>query len=966
MTNLTLRTEFSTRFAAGKIADVLDCQEDDSPAGICDKDGTWGHVQWQKACKKRNIRATFGVELSVVGDMELREKQPVSRLKLIAKDHSGLKELYDAMSLATEKFYFHPRIDYGYLGELLKVKGLYCLVSNFDPEKLGSIITKRHKPLMELNQSTTMWHMAAASKLSLPVVATQDNYFPRADSRKTYQLIMGSKNVESRPSPMHILTRGEWWAQTLRHGLARQSGALKMADEIGNECAMWLPTGHIVLPEKPDTLEGLCRGAAKRRGIDLSDPVYEERLKYELGLIESKNFEDYFYVVSDMVKYAKTVMLVGPARGSSCGSLVCYLLDITDIDPIPFGLMFERFIDVNREDYPDIDIDFAEDRRTMVFDYMGKKYGYENVARLGTVSQFKPKSAITDAARELEIPVWEVKDLKESIIERSGGDARAALCILDTFAESEVGRKVLEKFPELAACAEMEGHARHTGVHAAGIVLTDKPMTNYCTIDARNGAAQLDKYDSEALSLLKIDALGLRTLTVLQDCLDQVGHSREWLVSYPLDDQAAFAILNDTRFSGIFQFEGASLKILVSHMRIMDIEDVIAATALARPGPLASGGTNEYCRRKSGHTKVEKIHPILDAITEPTFGIVIYQEQVMKVARELGELSWADVSDLRRAMSKSLGKEFFDKFYEKFLIGSRKHGLTDEVSKQIWDTINTMGSWAFNRSHAVAYGLVSYWCCVMKAHHPLEFALACLRSAKDDEQSVYILRDLVKEGFEYKNFDKDKSEVNWTAQDGILVGGLSGIKGIGEKLAQDIVNKRKGINKNPLTKRQKELLETGVTPWDDVFACAGQWGHLKSHGPQYGITSAITDINTINEDQDGVYVVIGKIKQKKTRDANEAILVEKRGGKKVAGQSIFMNLVIEDDTGEILAGVSRQEYLTWGVPLVEDSKLGDWYLWKGKVQKGFRRINVTRWKRLTGNPIYTPIDSDSEPEELPA
>ena len=221
----------------------------------------------------------------------------------------------------------------------------------------------------------------------------------------------------------------------------------------------------------------------------------------EKGLLSHKNFEDYFYVIADMVKYAKQHMLVGPARGSSAGSLVCYLLDITDIDPLQYDLLFERFIDITRADLPDIDIDFPDDRREMVFEYLRNKYGAEKVAHLGTVSRYKAKSAITEVAKELAIPMWEVNDLKGAIIERSSGDARAAMCIMDTFNDLEIGKKVLEKYPQMKVAADMENHARHNGVHAAGIIVTEEPVHNYCSVSQQSGAAQIDKKDAEDLKL---------------------------------------------------------------------------------------------------------------------------------------------------------------------------------------------------------------------------------------------------------------------------------------------------------------------------------------------------------------------------------------------------------------------------------------------------------------------------------
>ena len=275
---------------------------------------------------------------------------------------------------------------------------------------------------------------------------------------------------------------------------------------------------------------------------------------------------------------------------------------------------------------------------------------------------------------------------------------------------------------------------------------------------------------------MKIDALGLRTLSVLQDVLDQVGWERQQLVNYQLEDEQAFKILNDEKYAGIFQFEGYALQSLTRQMKIINFEDIASITALARPGPLNSGGTTQYIKRRTGESPVEYLHPMTEKITEVTKGVVVYQEQVMVIGREIGGLSWEDVSSLRKAMSKSLGQEFFDQYWEKFKVGAKNNGIEEDEAQLIWDNINTMGSWAFNRSHAVSYGLVSYWCCVLKSKFPLEFAAACLRNVRDDEQGVRLLREVVNEGLGYKPYDKHKSQKNWSVQEGELIGGLIGIK----------------------------------------------------------------------------------------------------------------------------------------------------------------------------------------------
>ena len=740
---------------------------------------------------------------------------------------------------------------------------------------------------------------------------------------------------------MHILNEWEWkdalpWAP---------QEAIDMTYKIALDCNVDLPTAQMISFHSDKTLRQMCVEGAKPREIDLSDPVYKARLDRELKLIADKDFEDYFYVIADMINYAKEHMLVGPARGSSAGSLVCYLIGITDIDPIEHDLLFERFIDITRADLPDIDIDFQDDRREMVFEYIRQKYGAEKVAHLGTVSRYKAKSTISEVAKELGIPAWEVNDLKGAIIERSGGDSRAAFCILDTFNDLDIGRQILEKYPQMRVAADMENHARHNGVHAAGIIITEDPVSLYCSVSGQTGAAQIDKKDAEDLNLLKIDALGLRTLSVLQDVLDQIGWSRDKLLKHPLDDEKAFELLNDEKYAGIFQFEGYALQSLTRQMKVHNFEDIASITALARPGPLNSGGTTQYIKRKIGEKPVEYLHPMTEEITKVTYGVVVYQEQVMNIARDVGKLSWEDVSQLRKAMSKSLGEEFFDGYWQKFKVGAIENGIDEDQAQTIWKNINTMGSWAFNRSHAIAYGLVSYWCCVLKSRFPLEFAAACLRNVKDDDQGVRLLREVSKEGLGYKSYDKYRSGMNWSVQNGELIGGLIGIKGVGPKMAEDIINRRE--LKQPLTPRQEKLLDNGETPYDDIFECERSFWHIKADPLAHNIKTPIIEIQDLEADNPGTYVFFGKLKEKNLRDMNEAVNLAKRGGRKVDSNNLWLNMTFEDDTGPIISTVDRFKYNKLGKPIVEDGKIGDWYLIKGYLKQGFRKIYVEKWRKLS-------------------
>jgi DNA-directed DNA polymerase III PolC len=835
MLNLRVRTEYCFRKAYGPINKVIEATGGDT-IGISDS-GTWGHVAFNNACKKAGKKPLFGVEIPIVEDATDRSRQPTNEMSFIAKNNEGLKELYQLVTKSTDKdhFYYHPRLSYEHLFD---ISDNIIMLTGTHPI-LGLLpLTNKANMYFELNPMTTKNNFKWAQEKGFEFVATSDNYYPTTKDKKAYEVLVG-RNRQDRTAPMHILNEWEWadnlpWAP---------ESAIANTYKIAEQCNVSLPTAQMISFHSDKTLQQLCEEGAPPRNIDLKDPVYKARLKRELDMIASKNFEDYFYVIADMINYAKQHMLVGPARGSSAGSLVCYLIGITDIDPIEHDLLFERFIDITREDLPDIDIDFQDDRREMVFDYIKDKYGYEKVAHLGTVSRYKAKSTIAEVAKELGIPAWEVNDLKGAIIERSSGDSRAAFCILDTFEELDVGRMVLGKYPQMRVAADMENHARHNGVHAAGIIITEEPVSLYCSVSGQTGAAQIDKKDAEDLNLLKIDALGLRTLSVLQDVLDQVGWSRDKLINFPLEDEGAFKVLNDEKYAGIFQFEGYALQSLTRQMKVHNFEDIASITALARPGPLNSGGTTQYIKRRTGEKPTEYLHPMTEEITKVTYGVVVYQEQVMTIARDVGKLSWEDVSQLRKAMSKSYGEEFFDRYWQRFKVGAEENGIEEDEALKIWKNINTMGSWAFNRSHAIAYGMVSYWCCVLKSRFPLEFAAACLRNVKDDEQGVRLLREVAREGLGYKPYDKFKSGMNWSVQNGELIGGLIGIKGIGPKMAEDIVNRRE--MKQPLTPRQENLLNNGETPYDDIFECERRFGHIKADPAAHNIKTPIIDIQDL-------------------------------------------------------------------------------------------------------------------------
>lgn len=933
MINLCNRTEYSFRLAFGLLEKVLDAN-DKNAAGICDRHGTWGHVSFEKACRKRDIKPIFGVELAVVNEPELNENEGLRFLRFIALTNDGLKEIYELVTLATGQFHYFPRLSLKQVGS---ISTNVLILTTLPVQGANQNI------FLDLNPTTPYSSVQWAIENGISPVATSDNFYPTPEDEDAYGVCMG-KFADTKTTPQFILDEWDWDAAVEAPEDFKKSAMDNIAPII-QDMDIKLPVAELVHPKVTQTLREMCEDGAKVRKIDLSNPEYKDRLDRELKLIADKDFEDYFFLISDLCKEAKKTMLVGPARGSSCGSLVCYLIDITEIDPIPYNLLFERFIDVNRADLPDIDIDFPDKKRDQIFDYLKNKYGEECVAQLGTISRFKPKSAIGQVSKELNIPMWEVQELKDAIIERSGGDARASFCIADTFKELEIGQRTLKKYPELIISAELEGHASHSGRHAAGIVVTSNPVSWYCSVDQQTGAAQVDKYDAEDLNLLKIDALGLRTLSVIEDALEQIGWSYKQLIDYRLDDQGTFDLLNEAKWAGIFQFEGYALQSLCHQFTVDKFEDIIALTALARPGPLNSGMANEWIRRKVGAAKVTYDHPMMENSLKTSFGVVVYQEQIMQIAREVGLMSWEDVSSLRKAMSKSMGKEFFDKYRKQFLEGAAKNNFKEEDAIEFWDKINTFGSWCFNRSHAVAYGMVSYWCLVLKANYPLEYAAACLRNSKDDDQSIKLLRELDYEGYGYKPFDYELSEENWTVRNGTLIGGLIGIKGIGPKTAADIIMRRK--EGKALTKRQDTVLKDAKTPYDMIFEGRERWGYLYDNPTAHKINSKLSFIREITNDTDGQVCFIAKLAGKNQRDHNETVNIHRRGGREMTGQTLYLNFTVEDDTDLIFCTIDRWKYLEYGKPIIEEGKIGDWYIFKGNVQKGWRKVHVKRWKKLS-------------------
>jgi hypothetical protein len=498
----------------------------------------------------------------------------------------------------------------------------------------------------------------------------------------------------------------------------------------------------------------------------------------------------------------------------------------------------------------------------------------------------------------------------------------------------------------------LEGHPNNAGQHAAGIVITEEPILDYVAVDSRTKATMCDKIDAEELNMLKIDALGLTQLSIFERTLELIGVPPKagWLERLPTDDQAAFDVLNNGKFSGIFQFNGLALQSVTKQVHIDKFDDLVHITALARPGPMASGNASLWVKRRNGTKPIEYPHPAFEPQLKDTLGVVMYQEQVMQIGREIGGLSWEDVTALRKAMSKSLGKEFFDQYGDRWKSKARDNGIPDSVLDEVWDDLCAYGSWSFNKSHAVAYGMVSYWCLWLKAHHPIEFAAATLDAEHLPERQIQLLRELKEEGVDYVPIDSDHSIDRWTVatRDGkkILIGPLTAVHGIGPKNMQTILTARK--KGEPLPEGIAAKLRTAKTDISTLYPI-----HDKVHEVcegDLGKFNIITPPKPIKEVQcglEGDIVIIGVLSKIAPKDENEEVNVAKRGGRRLSGPTKALNLFVRDDSDEIFCKIERHQFEQIGNKVVEYGKPGKAiYAIKGPIPKDFRMIKVKSIRHL--------------------
>jgi len=1012
-----------------------------SAMGITDHGNVLAHIPFEKEAIGAGVKIIFGCEFYVApfgvsaADPDLKNSMNRKRfhLTVMAKNRTGLTNLHKLITYSNLRgFYYKPRIDFetllkhkaglivlsGCMGDgvfmqsLANMDNLDWFLKTFKKE-MGGDFYAEVSPLANFRTDKIKQIIEIADDYRIPIVSTSDTHFPAAEDHtaEDLSLCIGMKDQWDDPSRMKLMSELYLFdgIEAEKRGNAiygsRTNEFFARTLEIENKCHVTHPQAKrkkysLPLPEEYKTPLELFNGVIEKGVITrgLKDkpnwPEYEARLEREVSIITSKDYIDYFLICWNIITWAAERMLVGPARGSVAGSLTAFVMGITQIDPMIHGLMFERFIDVSRLDDPDIDMDFPAEKRGDVIAYMVKQYGQAHASLLGNVGKFKSKNALWDTRRVFNLPWGKAKELAGLILERSSGDARSQFCLVDSFTEFERARQIVDEHPKFLYAGKIEGQARQTGIHAAAVVLTDDELENYSGFmrgrHEKEAVLSMDMYSMKYLNILKMDILGLKQLSVFETVLDMIGKDAQWLYDLPLDDHDSYKLLRESKYWGIFQFEGDAVRFTCSQCFPDTFLNLSEISALARPGALHSGGTTDYLDRRAwvkGYDRPTKkkpqyLHPLIKEIASETYGVIIYQEQVMRIMRDIGNMSWSETTTARIGMGKAMGVEYFDQFKKSFMTGAGENGVPPEDAEVLWDSMQHFGSWAFNKSHSIAYGHISYWCMYLKAHYPDAFYTATLQKQDDEALQKKILREYVESGGELVPFDFHKSQENFSTQEGILYGGWSNLKGIGEKAAKKIIA---GLPFSDSTSFRKvagsralellkaiDMLPTGlpvggnqlnmfsgeveietwgdvrtgdwnehtIMPWSDLYPIGEKY--VKPFTDKgYEITHAIE----VGEHHKKVIMLVKIMDIQIYSQREETMFDKSRQNYRDKYLDRYLKIQTEDDTESMLMGISRYLYETLGKQLVT-AGVGSIVIIKGTKIPGFRKINIQKMRVL--------------------
>ncbi len=835
--HLHTHTEYSLLDGATRIEEMvkLAAQLRMPALAITDHGVLFGAVKFYKEAQRAGIKPIIGAEVYVApGDRRERkldaETQEASfHLTLLCRNEKGYHNLMKLVTLAhLEGFYYKPRIDKGLLAEhadgLLALSGCLKGEVNFylrrgDSERAMRVAAEYQQLLgpenfyLEVMRSGVPEQekiipgiMELSSALDIPMVATNDCHYLRPEDAKAQDVlvcIQTGKRLDE-PGRMRMGTSQLYFRspEEMERIFADIPGAVRHTREVADRCNLLLDFRHIhfhlpsyLPPREFDSanayLQHLAREGLKRRYSRLT-PAIEERLAHELGVIERMGFPGYFLIVKDIVDFARSRGIpVGPGRGSAAGCLVLYCLGITDIDPLRYGLLFERFLTTERVTLPDVDIDFSDTRRQEVIDYIRQRYGDESVAQIITFGTMKARAAVRDVGRVLDVPISDVDRLAKLIPQnlelepalRTVGELRDAVAAKPEFRELfDIARK-------------LEGLSRHASIHASAVVIAPRKLIElvplYRTAD-NDICTQYDMHSLEDVGLLKMDILGLRTLTVVEEATKLINAAgrRFDVATMPLDDARTFGLLQRADTVGVFQLESAGMRDTCRKMMPERLEHIIALIALYRPGPMDL--IPSYLARKAGTEPIEYGHPLLEPIARETYGILIYQEQVMQAAQALAGYSLGRADLLRRAMGKKKPEEMAA-LHDGFVEGCVKHSrMPPEQAEKIFELLAKFAGYGFNKSHAAGYAYLSYITAYLKANYPVEFMAATLTSELGDfKKLAKFVNEARRMGITVLGPDVNRSDVVFAIEEQQIRFGLAGVKNLGQGASEFIVQERK-------------------------------------------------------------------------------------------------------------------------------------------------------------------------------
>ena len=779
-THLHVHTQYSLLDGMAKIPQLIARVKElgmDSIA-ITDHGVMYGVIDFYKKAKEAGIKPIIGCEVYIAKGSRF-EKSPYNHLVLLCKDNEGYKNLIKMVSYGfTEGYYRKPRIDL----ELLKKynKGLIALSACLAGPIPRAILDQGYEKAKEIalmyldimgegnfylelqdhgipEQKTVNQALIRMSKeTGIPLVCTNDTHYINADDAQAHDLLLCLQTGKKVTDTDRMRYEGGQYYVKSEEEMTKLFSyipeAVENTQKIADQCNVTFEFNHYKLPvfDVPDGktaleyLTQLCTSGLERRYGAKHDPALDKRLEYELSVIKQMGFVDYFLIVWDFIRYAKEHGIsVGPGRGSAAGSITAYTLGITDIEPIQYDLIFERFLNPERVSMPDIDIDFCYERRQEVIEYVNRKYGEDHVAQIITFGTMAARNAIRDVGRVLDIPYSDVDKIAKMVPE----ELKITI------------KKALEINPELRALYQqdeqvhylidmsmkLEGLPRHSSTHAAGVVICDKPVLEYVPLNTNDGliTTQFTMTTCEELGLLKMDFLGLRTLTVIQDAFEEINRNRETPLSVDdidYTDPSVYAMICQGKTTGVFQLESAGMQNFMKELSPTCMEDIIAGISLYRPGPMDF--IPKYITGKNNRDKIEYTHPALENILKPTYGCIVYQEQVMQIVRELAGYSLGRSDLVRRAMSKKkedvMAKERHNFIYgiDGEVKGCLANGISENAANEIFDEMTDFAKYAFNKSHAAAYAVVAFRTAWLKTHYPVEFMAALLTSVMDNPKKI--------------------------------------------------------------------------------------------------------------------------------------------------------------------------------------------------------------------------------------